>query len=229
MKPLVAILSHSGANDTIARHWPYFLKAEADLLLVGRVNTHCVFPTEAPGRKIYRIDSGTEAHADGANHILRFLDVIRKFLQSPAFADYDVLVVTEYDSIWLGPIPDPPGVPDGIHAYLAGGHEPMRDSRWYSTRFVHTPWMMNRATAEKVFTIGHRLLRANLIEHGFIDRWLGLIMDLYAIPFHQTQTFSSNSLDTAPFMAAARTAVKCGAWYVHGVKTQEQLDTLLAP
>ena len=209
-------MSYAGANVTVARHFPWWLRSECDMIGVGHVDTECVWPDHP--RLLGSIRCQKDSYAVGDNHILRFMDVLRHFLHSPDLKEYKALVVTEYDSIWLKPFP-------GIHAgqvmmKLAGN----RDGDFRGSRYYHTPWAMDRIMAGKILTWGTAMHAAGLIEHGFIDRWLGLMFDLHGVHVIDTETYTQNTIDTPEKVAECRRAIATGkVYYVHGLKTAEQL------
>ena len=217
MKTLVAIMAHSTAGDTVRRHWPWYLKGGCDILGVGRADTVCSWPI-TPGF-IGEVRLGNESYAAGDNHIRRMLDLIEHFL---TLKDYGALVVIEYDGIFLQPIPKLKV--DTFYAKLAGGGGP----GFLGSMYVHTPWCMDRLAAGRILKYGRAMVNAKLIEQGFLDRWFGLMIDLYDLQWRDTGegTYTQNTLDTPEKMADARRAVAAGAWYVHGVKTPQQLEEL---
>ena len=75
----------------------------------------------------------------------------------------------------------------------------------------------------QVIEFGGRMLKAQLYEKGFIDRFLGLMADLYNLPITAAPSYSTDTIDRPEFMQAARDAIKNGAVYLHGVKTESQL------
>lgn len=234
-KPLVAVLYHSRVNETVLRHFPYYINSGADLLMVGRTNTNCVRPggdkwvhDDGSFQNIYDTNIGPESGPMGANHIERFLGVLDLFTWDNRFENHTHICITEYDAIFLKPIPEKVlDVRGMLIATPAGFHTP--DNWFHSSRFFHTPWMMDRTCAERIMKYGNRMLRAGLIEKGFVDRFLGLLVDLHDIPVWSDATYSANSLDTPAFMAGARKALADGCWHLHGVKTKDQLQDLLAP
>jgi hypothetical protein len=232
--PLVAVLTHSGANETVARHWPYYLRSGADILMVGRVGTDCRWPTASTHQcpisgkfhRIYEMRSGIESYVNGDNHIVRLLDVIDTFCYKDYYRYHTHLCVIEYDGVFLQPIPLDALQADGSLVTYVNGYEKPGE-KWHGSRFLHTPWLMDRNLAYKILKAGNAMLRAQLIEHGFVDRFLGLLCDLHDIPVHVSNTFSANALDTPAFMSAAQKCVASGGWYSHSCKTKEMLSELL--
>ena len=224
MKTLLAILSHSGANETVARHWPWFKKAECDILGVGRENTVCIWPCAAGedlgnGAKfIGSVNIGKESGPSGDNHIRRFLDVLTMFV---SMGDYSHIIITEYDSLFFRPPPEHPG---WFVAKVAGYKTPGFNGR----RFFHTPWYLNYPSAVSVIGYGETMLRAGLIEHGYIDRFLGLMVDLYPVEWHDTgnTTYTQNTIHKPEHIQEVRDMVKRGGWFCHGVKSPEVLAAI---
>lgn len=217
MKTLLVVLSHSGYNEVVARHWPFFLKGDCDILGIGRVNTKCVWPSE---RLVGYHDVGEESYVNGDNHIRRFLDTVEHCLTSEYLKVYSAFCLTEADACLFAPVPEiKPG--QFITLPMGGGSD-----GFYGTQFFHTPWFMDRIVAGRILRYGKRMLRAGLIEKGFIDRFLGLLVDLSDIEVTPAEAYSQNTLDTPEKIQDAARAVREGAWHVHGLKTPEQLRQL---
>ena len=219
MKTLIVIFAHSTVNDTVRRHWPWYLRGDCDILGVGRTNTRCEWPTE---RLIHSIAVGIEGYASGDNHILRFLETLTALLTDERYKAYGAFCLVEYDGIFIRPVP--PIKPGTICAKLAGH----RDGHFRGNAYYHTPWYLDRIMAGRILKYGFAMLKAGLIEGGFIDRWLGLMVDLYDIPIADTSTYTQNTIDTPAKIEQARTAIEAGAWYIHGIKTESQLINVTA-
>lgn len=221
MKTLLVIFSHSGANATVQRHWPLYERSACDILGVGRVNTQCQWPDGRRGF-IGSIDVGVESYASGDNHIVRVLRLIEHFLTEPTLKVYSHLIITEYDGVWFGPPPQ--FNPDTFYAKLAGGGSP----GFLGSQYVHTPWAMDRLCAGRILKYGKAMHRAGLIERGFLDRWFGLMIDLYDLQWRDTGagTYSRNTIEPCHF-EEFRTAIQSGIWYAHGLKTTDCLKVAI--
>lgn len=220
-KPLLVVLSHSGANETVSRHWPWYARGEADILGVGRQGTKCEWPpyegfTGHHGF-IGSIDIGQESYANGSNHNERLLAVLNHCVKKTRYTSFCVI---EYDCLLFKPlIFNEPGA--WFISTPAGGKSP----GFSGTRFYHCPWWFSREMAIQVLDWGDRMLSAGLIEQGFIDRWLGLMSDLYPMQLTNSGWYSRNTIGLEN-VAEARTAIAAGAHGVHGVKTAEVLEAL---
>jgi hypothetical protein len=95
--------------------------------------------------------------------------------------------------------------------------------------FVHTPWYFDRSAALKILKYGTKLFQLNMTEGGFVDRWLGLILELYDIEWFDCSmtTYSQNTIDTSKMIQEACEAIKNGAWYVHGIKDSRTLQSII--
>lgn len=213
MKTLLVVFSHSTANDLIARHWPFYLNAECDILGVGREDTQCLWPTSY--RLIGTVNIGKEGYAQGDDLPRRLVRTWEHCLRLP----YDEFVIIEADCIILKPIPQ---LAPGLHGALVGH----RSAGYHAADFYHPPWGSDRETTKLLVKYGHRLLNCGLYENGFPDRWLGLLRELYDIPFTPTDTYSQNRLDMPQYIADARKAIADGKWAIHGVKTEAELKAV---
>lgn len=212
-KTLIGVFSHSTANDIVARHWPYFTLADCALWGIGRVDTHCVWPMP----RWCATDIGKEGYAGGENLCRRLIDAIDMFAYLPVFKDFTDLCLVESDAVFTKPLYEHRG---GLETFRAGGG----GEGFLSTQYFHTPWWVDRPTAIEIVKVGTILLNNGIIEQGFPDRFLGLVMGrLPDVPIHPSETFSLNQLDTPARMTAGKMAVEIGSVvYVHGLKTEAQ-------
>jgi hypothetical protein len=214
MSTLLAVLSHSAANDRVFHGWRWYERAGCDILGVGRFDTRVLWPVSP--RLVATLDSGAESYVCGDNHLKRFLSTLEYFLVEPLVRHYDAILVTEYDVIFPRPLPAHTG---GLITALAGH----RSEGFLSENFYHSPWWVDRPTANAMLTFGQRLLKLQMIEHGFIDRWIGLLAELYDIPVTAANAYTQNSIDRPQFISEAREAITKGAYCVHGLKTMDQV------
>lgn len=217
MRTLLIILSYARASDMVARHWPYFLRADADIMGVGREDTHCRFP---PERLVWQANIGKDSYVNGSNLIelhVKALEVALTLTHDEQ--SYTHFALVEPDSIFLKPLPLHVG---GLMATLGGYKSP----GFHGNAFFHGPWYVDRETAKKVVAGGQAMLRVGLIENGFPDRWWGLWRELYDIRFTPLHTYSRNRIDNPQFVIEARRAIKEGYCYVHGIKTAEELKAV---
>lgn len=220
---LVAVMAHQAASATVARHWPHYEKAGCPILGVGRMDKPVDWPAGPEVRSLWRtVSIGNDGYADGKNHLERYLALLEMFLNHPEFKEFDSLMVTEYDSVFLGPVPGPSYGHFVATLGWFGGND-----GFAPVPYFHAPWWTSRAIAKVILLAGQRMLNCGITEKGFLDRWLGLLVYLFAIPWKEAEAFSVNTLDTPEHMAAARKAIAAGAWFVHGVKTEPQLKNLL--
>lgn len=223
MRTLLIILSYAKANDMVARHWPYFLKAGCDIMGVGREDSDCRFPTE---RLVYTAKIGKDSYVDGANlpemHV-RALEVALSLdynQDTEAPQPYDSFALTEPDAIFLKPLPLHRG---GLMATYSGGNSP----GFLGSFFCHGPWHFDRWTAKQAVNFGKRMIAKGLVERGFPDRFWGLWCDLYDTKFTSfPNSYSQNRLDRPEFIQQARDAIAKGAFYVHGIKTIGELQAV---
>lgn len=221
-KTLLAVQSHSLVNDTVRRHWPYYVASGCDILGVGREDTVCLWPL-APGvirgnqRFVGWINVGKEGSANGDNHLRRVMDILLTFL---TLEEYTHAIVTEYDSLFFRPPPEHPG---GLVAKVAG----YRTEGFRGERFFHMPLYVDRPTAAAIIGYGEAMISVGMIEHGFIDRFLGLMVDLYPLKWTDTgdTTYTQNSI-YEQHVPEVRDMIRRGGWFCHGVKTEAILHAI---
>lgn len=213
MSTLLVILAHSGAQDAIDRHFPFWERTCWDILGVGRENTTTAWPSGA-----FTFNCGLESYVNGDNHLRRFLDVLTHCLNY----SHSAFCLIEYDCLTFPPMALHPG---GFTSVLAGYRSP----GFTAANYYHCPWWMDRPTAQLIIQHGTRLLNERVIEHGFIDRWLGLLCERNDIPITPLNAYTRNTLDYPRYITEAREAVRNGAQFIHGCKTKEQFEQLTQP
>lgn len=220
---LLVVLGHSTVSDTIARHYPWWLKAECDILCVGREDTITKWPyCQGQERCVGEIRVGEESYAAGDNHIRRFLDVLRYCLDHTKYSSF---MLIEYDVILFRALSGLKLERLWFVTTVAGG----QSEGFRGSCFFHTPWWLGRFAAREIIVLAERMLRAGLNEQGFLDRFLGLLVDLYEIPVTDLSGkfwYSQNTIDTPEKIAEARAAIANNCVGIHGVKTKEVLDAI---
>lgn len=215
MKPLLAILSYQKANDMVMRHFPWYRKAGCDILGVGREDTTCLWPA-VDAQFVGSIKCGRDSYVNGDNLIRLHLEVLQRFgeIEAPF---YTHIVLTEPDAIFVKPLPE---LPLGMMGTPVG----FRSDGFHGSTYMHGPWIFDIVTARQVVELGMRMLNCGLIERGFPDRFYGLMLDLWPeIGFTKFPGYSQNRLDRPEYVAQAREAIAQGAYYVHGIKTEQEL------
>lgn len=212
----LVIHSYQGADETFARHFPYYCKAGADIFGVGRVDKPSVWPI---GLKHF--DIGNDAKHHPSNLVERFVETFRFCLENNMLAQYTDFCVIEYDTLFFKPLPKHPG---GLVATLAGYSIPGA----YASRFYHCPWWPDRKTAQIIVEEGTKLLKAGIYELGSPDLFLGFICDRRKINPSSIPWYSRNTVEPGSQMEEARRAYKEGVIGIHGIKNQKQIDDLMA-
>lgn len=219
MKPLLVIMAHAGANDMVSKLFPFYERAGCDILGIGRIGS--IWPSGP--RLIGFRNEGQDCYNDGTSQLTRFIDTLDFVTSRRDVSPYTGFCIAEWDTVFFQPIGEwATKVPNGLEATLAGG----RSDGFRASRYFHGPWRINDFTARSMIHVGRKLLAAGLTEQGFLDRWLGLMCDLYPIEFTPSPNYSRNSLDRPEYIDQARAAIKAGAWAVHGVKDQHMLAQL---
>ena len=135
MKTLLAVHSYPGANDTIERHWPYFLRQRANFLFgVGTEDGTCRFPKGAASVKI-----GNDSYINGAVLPKRMLNTLAEFLD----LNWDVMILAEYDTVFFQRI----NVEQMIKPF-AGHYAGGRTWQSKASCFYHNPWVFSRSCVD---------------------------------------------------------------------------------
>lgn len=211
MKTAVLVQSHSGANPLVARHYPWWRKSGLDLFGIGRENTNCVWPKEMPSFRI-----GQEGKSDLSDRLVKTFDL---FLSDPRFDGYTHCMVIESDAIFLAPPPY-----DHIEAAATHAGGPIAGLK--AKEFFHTPWWLSRAMAERFVAMGASMVKRGDVEKNTPDFFITLAFEYLKEPIGWLAgTYSRNTLDIQRDLLEVRGLVRDKKlWYVHGLKTQQQLD-----
>lgn len=219
MKASIFIMSHSGATEYTARHWPFFKRCGHDLFGVTRIDTTCIWPEPILTKAI-----GKEGYIVGDDQCRRMVETFRWFNEDPRFSNYTHAWLMQGDVVLLGPIPN---LEYDIAAHLAGGVQP----GFISNRFYHPPWVVSRKIVSKFVKMGTELLDAGKSEQGIPDYFFALLCDtmgtkVYNIP--GIVSYNSGDLMHPTVMGKVEAGIKAGAWYVHSAKTQAELEWILS-
>lgn len=217
MKTLVIVITHPQARPILEMNFPWLQRGGCDIAVIDHEGSKEI----ADVNSLFLHNIGGPPDSTKNRWLDRFLDVLQWCASSLETDGYAHYLLTEADSIFLKPVPE---LPDGIVATLAGH----KSEGFLAKDYFHAPWIFSTHAAEDFLRRARIMLDFNLSEHGFIDRFLGAYAELYGVPIQQMNTFSVNSVDTAEKLEAAKKAVAAGAWFVHGVKTPEQLAEVIS-
>lgn len=213
---ILAVQTFPGANETVARHWPHYEAAGCDRILgILTEGGRCTWPGE------HTAIVGKDSYVDGDHLCRRLLGTIRAGLDAGATE----LVIIEYDVCFFRALPAT--MPEGLVMNATGGwSEGFRGKRYF-----HPPWMMDINTAYRVLEGGEEMLAGGDIEKGFPDRFIGRLAERYDVPVREGwfANYTQNSLDQPEYLKQARQARLAGAHCVHGMKSAQQLNYVMAP
>lgn len=207
MKPLLVIFSYSGQDEMLNRHWPYFEKAECDILLSSPVDAAC-----ERGGLTY-----AKSQHYGSQLMARTFWTFRHVLK----LGFDAYYFVEGDSVCLRPAPRK--LTDGLHCFLWDNHDP----RFTANQYPHWVLGMNRKTLVALESASRNYDPA--LESGFPDRLIGRICEESNIPMiHSPKLCHSRNRisDNPEHEKEARQALKDGIVFLHGIKTQQDLWNL---
>lgn len=220
MKTLVVVITHPEARPILEMNFPWIkLRGGCDVAVVDHEGSTDV----ADVNSLYYTRLGGAPTATPNHWVDRFLSVVSWCLFSDDLKDYTDFLFTEADSIFVRPMPIL--VPIGGIAATLSGH---RSEGFRSDNFWHCPWYFTRLALEMFLKRSLIMLKLGLNEQGFIDRFLGLYLELYSVPIRNLAgdgTYSRNTINDE-HIDEARTAIAGGCWFLHGVKSQSVLDAI---
>jgi hypothetical protein len=219
MSTLIMVIAHPGATDILNRNLPWLARGGADIAVFNHEGARFTSPLVRShfygGR-----DPGMMPHSY-LDRFLMALDLCANGCNGNPHVNYSDFLITEPDSICLRHLPIFPATTDSGLITTVAGH---RSGGFRGEHYFHAPWWMDRWTLNSVKVFANRMVKAGITEQGFIDRFLGLLVDLYDIKVMEAKSYSENTLETPESWAKARKAIADGAYFVHGIKTQQQLD-----
>ncbi len=213
---VIFIQGHFEANEMIARHMPYWEKADCDLVGIGRTDKKVIWPSSP--RLIATHEIGTGGYVEKGKLCERFLGMLDLFVERYSPEGYTDVAIVECDAIFVRPLPRHP-LTCSMIATPVGGPFP----GFLAPKIWHSPYHIDWHLACNMAACGRRMLAVGLNEKGFYDQWIGLIVALHGITVEPGPFFSCNLIDRPGYVAAARRAIVGGCVYVHGIKTALQL------
>lgn len=215
---LLAIHSYVGANQTVMRHWPFYEMSGASRIVgIGTEKHDCVFPEGVPS-----VEIGDGAYMNGPNLPKRLLETVSWFLTQHE----NHLVIAEYDTLFFKPIRPF----DGICADRTGGQTWGSKPSFYS----HNPWCIDRDSAYPLLNEMVRIIAEGHCAYGTPesspDVFFAYACERAVLPVKHDhfRLFTRNRFDIPGDLELGRQAYRDGVGVLHGVKTKEELDYILA-
>lgn len=226
MSVLLCVMTYPGGNETLKRHWPFFLRQEADYYrVITTTEGDCFAPEGVEHSAI-----GGNKYIDGPHLPNRMLDTIEKLLER----NWRHLIMAEYDCLWLKPIKAESV--RTVAGHYAGG--PTWGSK--TKGFFHCPWVFARESAMEFLKVGRHAIAGGICPdrprgQGSApecspDVFFAYCCERANIPVEMAVwlEYSRNSFDLPGHLEEARAAAKAGAHVIHGCKTKDQLDFILS-
>lgn len=211
------IHSYGGANETVARHWPYFLRAGASRIVgVDTIKRDCVFPDG-----IQTIIAGDGRYMNGDNLPRRLLDTIAWCAWQPE----DRFVIAEYDTLFFHPIHDF----IGVCCDRTGGQTWGSKASW----FGHNPWCFDRESCQPLMNAMVEIISEGHCSYGkpesSPDVFFAYACERAGISVRHDlfRLFTRNCFDIPGDLELARAAYCDGVDCIHGIKTADQLSFVL--
>ena len=223
MSTLLAILSSPQDNDMVRRHWKYFKMTGWPILGCGTTDGKCEWPDP-----VMRLDTGkmgkmqTPAGSAIFGLLEQELDVWKFCFDHP---EYDSVCVVEADNLFVRMPPKEHGGGGYRVTHLPNRS---RNGLFRTAYYFSTPRWCDRDTAGLLYTYGSAMLQRGETEHFMSDRFPALICALHdiGVDYEPNWSPSTDAWTDDRWLAEARAAIKGGAWCLHSVKHQWQLDAL---
>lgn len=221
MNATVYIQGFAAAQDTIWLNLPYYLKSGCDLVGLDGPDSH-VACWPSCFKSVMAV--GPPRDESKSFHPIRLVAAFRKALES----DASWFIFTEYDSIFLAPVPNPPVDWESFGAFIAG----YCPESWGcgDGPFLHPPFVVYATTAARWEKAACSLIKRESFGNGTPDVFAAMACQEAGIPIvNLPNVWSTNGLDmrVASKLIAARKSAEAGCWHIHGVKRQDHLDFIL--
>lgn len=210
-KTLLVIQSHAEAYGQMKWSWPHYNLPGWDIMGVTPEDSMHQWP---PGIR-HQTVLGLAGYMT-PNLVKRWIETWDLVQRSPEYTDFCMI---EPDSVFLR---KPPVHPGGMFTHLSGGG--IVGGTFKAQKFFHTPWWADKAAAGIIVEEGRKLIAEGEFENGSPDFFLGLISDRRPdLKIRETKTWSCNGGSLGHLRESAEQAIREGAWFLHGLRTPEEL------
>ncbi len=218
IKTLGIVMAHHGTEETCERHMPVWMQNCDRLTFFSPMDA----VMELPGVE-HLIPFGTRSHhGEMANK--RFRYVIQTAAKMMQGENYDRLVVHEYDSLCVGPLPD-----TGKRSIAGNVFYDETRGQFLGSCFIHPPLIIWRDIVQRLADL---MEMENMNgESGYWDRLLGLMTEKYHISkinFRDMGLGYSQNTVQQHHHIEIRTAKIHGARIFHGIKTEDAFKVCIA-
>lgn len=213
MTTLLAVFSCCSCSQALIRHWPYFLRQEADTnIVIGTEDRECKVP-----EGVELLPIGLDCYIQGEHLPRRMLNSMMRLLDW----EWDALIMAEYDTLILNKI-DTNRLQD-VASHLAGQFK-------VDHGFYHNPWVFNREFALKFVEEGVKVIAEGICQEGAAeaspDVFFGRVCWRMKQPVQVSlwTQFTRNSFDCEGDLEKAKVAYLAGIDVIHGCKTEKELN-----
>ncbi len=224
MKTLLVVDTYAAISDFLPAMWPHYEKAGCDIAGGSRTNAPTTFPVDVPvityGEDVFK------RFCEHKSHTLlndRMIGMMEQMLHDPRFEQYTDFSYSIWSVLFTKPLPE---LPAPLTLHTAGG--PQYDRGFTAPYYFHQPFWFDRPTGELLVTEGRKLMANDENEGGSNDFMFGLMVSRLGLTWQEVPAYTCNRLDHPRLIEEARKALKEGQiWWVHGVKTPDQLNAIL--
>lgn len=219
IKTLGIVMAHHGTEEICERHLPLWMQNCDRLTFFSPMDSIMALPGVE-----HLIPFGNRSH-HGEMANMRFRYVIQTAAKMMKDEGYQRVVIHEYDSLCVGPLPD-----TGKRS-IAGTvfYDNTHGSGFLGSCFIHPPLII---WEDLIHRLSDLLEMENMNgESGYWDRLLGLMTEKHFISkinfLEDGLSYSQNTIQQQ-HLIEIRTAKIHGARIFHGVKTEAAFETCIA-
>jgi len=212
MKTLSIIMTHKEALPAVRRHLPIWNKHLEKIVFTSPVDSMM-------GSELEETGIGNAEH-NGEISAQRIMKIFEFALSYPETWEY--LLLLEYDALALG-LPEYI-FSEGVSAAKYSQNKPIKFKGKF---YLHYPMLFKREAFERVYSC---LDAVKTRDRYFSDRFIGKAVELARIPvkdlIREGKAYSKNTIKQEHHKALKQ-AVRNGAIFFHGIKTEETLRIIL--
>lgn len=225
MSMLLLIHSWGGANETVVRHWPYYLNFGAGRVVgVSTEKGDCIWP-----KGVESFVCGDGEYMNGPNLPRRLMGTILWSLNQPE----EWCACCEYDHLALQPnalegITEIHTKDPTVFCHRTGGQTFDAKVDW----FAHAPWIWNKSAARVLVPEMQKIIDEGHCAYGKAESspdvfWAYACERAKVTVIHDFFTMHSrNCYDLPGSLEEACDAVAMGVQFCHGVKHPHELEAI---
>lgn len=216
--PLITVLAHSEASETVARHIPIWLSLEWPIQICVPIEDRDLMPQKYDCRNAIRVFGIGAKGQGGTMAIANRVKSLFSDLAKVEYASHHVIL--EYDSFFL----KPPLLRNGVSGVLFPNAEA---PKFTAHLYPNPPWIIDATSLREMSIWFNRF--SDICELGHMDRLIPAAADGCGIPLlpYEPYGYSRGTIDLDLDFVTLATSIENGAFAFHGVKDKTTMQFIL--